>query len=298
MTEKEKIFLERFKPVTIQDDMMFGTVMADPECCKPFLETILGTKIRKIEYPERQKTVTLTLNAKSIRMDVYIGDEERTVYDVEMQTGRNRNLPRRSRYYQGIIDLNILAKGEDYINLKKSLVIFVCTFDPFGHGEYIYRCGEYYRLSDGSYRPLGDDAWKIFVNADGHKGNVSDEFKILMRYIMKGEAKNPYTQTLEKKVTTINNNDEWKVSYMTWAIKLADERRDAREEGRALKLIGSVCKKVAKGKSTKMIAEELEEEEATIQSIISAAVAYAPDYDAEKIYLAMDQTARKLAAAE
>ena len=106
------------------------------------------------------------------------------------------------------------------------------------------------------------------------------------------------SQTLEKKVTTINNNDEWKVSYMTWAIKLADERRDAREEGRALKLIGSVCKKVAKGKSTKMIAEELEEEEATIQSIISAAVAYAPDYDAEKIYLAMDQTARKLAAAE
>ena len=44
--------------------------------------------------------------------------------------------------------------------------------------------------------------------------------------------------------------------------------------------------------------EELEEEEATIQSIISAAAAYAPDYDAEKIYLAMDQTARKLAAAE
>ena len=298
MTEKEKIFLERFKPVTIQDDMMFGTVMADPECCKPFLETILGTKIRKIEYPERQKTVTLTLNAKSIRMDVYIGDEERTVYDVEMQTGRNRNLPRRSRYYQGIIDLNILAKGEDYINLKKSLVIFVCTFDPFGHGEYIYRCEEYYRLSDGSYQPLGDDAWKIFVNADGHKGNVSDEFKVLMCYIMKGEAKDPYTRTLEEKVTAINNNDEWKVSYMTWAIKLADERRDAREEGRALKLIGSVCKKVAKGKSTKMIAEELEEEEATIQSIISAAVAYAPDYDAEKIYLAMDQTARKLAAAE
>ena len=53
MTDKEKILLEQFKPVTIRDDMMFGTVMADPKCCKPFLETILGTKIRKIEYPER-----------------------------------------------------------------------------------------------------------------------------------------------------------------------------------------------------------------------------------------------------
>ena len=30
MTDKEKILLEQFKPVTIRDDMMFGTVMADP----------------------------------------------------------------------------------------------------------------------------------------------------------------------------------------------------------------------------------------------------------------------------
>ena len=89
MTNEEKIL--RFKPVTIQDDLMFGTVMADPKCCKPFLETILGTKIKKIEYPERQKMVDIAIHSKSIRMDVYIEDEEHTVYNVEMQTGKNRN---------------------------------------------------------------------------------------------------------------------------------------------------------------------------------------------------------------
>lgn len=97
MTNEEKIL--RFKPVTIQDDLMFGTVMADSECCKPFLETILETKIKKIEYPERQKTVDIAIHSKSIRMDVYIEDEEHTVYDVEMQTGKNRNLPKRTRFY-------------------------------------------------------------------------------------------------------------------------------------------------------------------------------------------------------
>lgn len=131
-----------------------------------------------------------------------------------------------------MIDLNILSKGEDYINLKKSLVIFVCTFDPFGYDEYIYRCGSHYQLSDGSYHLLKDDAWKVFVNAGGHKGNASDEFKALMRYIMEGKAEDPYTQSLENKVAAINNNEEWKVSYMTWAIKIADERREARMEGR------------------------------------------------------------------
>ena len=98
MTDKEKFLAGQFKPVTIQDDMMFGTVMADPEYCKPFLETILGVKIQKIEYPERQKAIDLTVSAKSIRMDVYVEDGEHTVYDVEMQNGRNRNLPKRSRY--------------------------------------------------------------------------------------------------------------------------------------------------------------------------------------------------------
>ena len=35
-------------------------------------------------------------------------------------------------YCQGMIDLNILEKGEDYRNLKKSYVIFICTFDQYG----------------------------------------------------------------------------------------------------------------------------------------------------------------------
>ena len=230
MTNDEKIL--QFQPVTIRDDMMFGTVMADPEYCRPFLETILGVRIRKIVYPEREKTIGLSLIAKSIRLDVYLEDDEHTVYDVEMQTGKNRNLPKRSRYYSGMIDLNLLIKGEDYSRLKKSLVIFICTFDPFGYDEYIYRCGACYQLSDGSYRSLGDDAWKIFVNTKGHKGNVSGDFKNLMHYILNGEAEDSFTRILEEKVSLINSDDEWKVGYMTWAMKLADERREAREEGR------------------------------------------------------------------
>jgi len=98
MTDKEKILAGQFKPVTIRDDMMFGTVMADPEYCKPFLETILRVKIAKIEYSERQKTIGLVVNAKSVRMDVYVEDGEHTAYDVEMQAGKNRNLPKGFRY--------------------------------------------------------------------------------------------------------------------------------------------------------------------------------------------------------
>ena len=59
--------------------------MRDPKYCKLFLETILGIKIRKLEYPESQKTIDLSAGAKGVRLDVYVEDENNTVFDMEMQ---------------------------------------------------------------------------------------------------------------------------------------------------------------------------------------------------------------------
>ena len=47
---------------------------------------------------------------------------------------KRKDLPRRSRYYQGQIDLAYLEKGSGYDELKDSFIIFICRFDPFGHG--------------------------------------------------------------------------------------------------------------------------------------------------------------------
>ena len=116
------------KPIeelTISDDFMFGAVMQNPNLCKPLLELILGVKIRKIEYPELQKVINKHYGSKAIRLDVYVEDEAGTVYDVEIQTTAKKHLPKRTRYYQGIIDLNILEKGEDYSKLRKSFVILL-----------------------------------------------------------------------------------------------------------------------------------------------------------------------------
>lgn len=55
-----------------------------------------------------------------------------------MQSTDKKNLPKRTRYYQGMIDLNIINKGEDYNKLKKSYVIFICDYDEFGLGRHIY----------------------------------------------------------------------------------------------------------------------------------------------------------------
>ena len=75
---------KQLEELTIVDDFMFGAVMKNPKRCKPLLEYILGVKIKKIEYPELQKTIDKQYKSKSVRLDVYVEDDKHTVYNIEI----------------------------------------------------------------------------------------------------------------------------------------------------------------------------------------------------------------------
>jgi predicted transposase/invertase (TIGR01784 family) len=164
---------KKFEELQLKDDFMFSVIMRNPKYCKPFLERILDIKIARIEYPKSQETIDISADAKSVRLDIYVEDGKDTVYNIEMQTSDKANLPKRTRYYQGMIDLNILEKGNNYKDLKRSFVIFVCTFDLFGEGRHIYtfenRCVQNLDLG------LGDDTTKIILNTKGTMDDVSPE---------------------------------------------------------------------------------------------------------------------------
>lgn len=83
----------------VSNDFMFAKVMRNPELCKGILERLLDMEIEHIEYPEEQKVIDIAKDSKSVRLDVYIKDGKGTVYNVEIQTTDNRNLPKRTRYY-------------------------------------------------------------------------------------------------------------------------------------------------------------------------------------------------------
>ena len=203
------------KPIdalTITDDFIFGVVMRDPKKCKPLLEMILGVTINKIEYLEPQKSIAERYESKSIRLDVYVADDAETVYDVEIQTESKKSLPKRTRYYQGMIDLHILEKGEDYASLKKSFVIFICTYDPFGKGRRVYTFEN--RCIEDTSIALGDEATKIILNAKGTIGEVNEELGNVLSY-MDGSAPNSeYTRALDKAVEEIRSDEKWRREYM------------------------------------------------------------------------------------
>ncbi len=218
-----------FEELEFKDDFMFGVIMRNPKYCKPFLETILGISISNIEYPKTQEIIDITANAKSVRLDVYVEDAQDTVYNIEMQVTINKNLPKRSRYYQGMIDLNVLEKGEDYKKLKRSFVIFICTFDLFGKGRHIYtfenRCLQDYEIG------LGDETTKIILNTKGTMNDVNPEMKRLLNYIDGQASSDGFTRELETAVRTIKNNEKWRVEYMTLEMRYKELLEQGFEEG-------------------------------------------------------------------
>lgn len=199
--------------LTIKDNFMFGAVMRNPKRFKALLECVLDIKIKEIKYPELEKTIDKSVRAKSIRLDVYVEDDYNTIYNIEMQATNKRNLPKRTRYYQGIIDLNIIDKGMDYTALKKSYVIFICDYDEFGLGRHIYTfekiCKEVPDLV------LGDDTVVVVLNIKGTLDDINDETKELLEYIGGAKPKSELTMMLEDEVERVRSNVEWGREFMT-----------------------------------------------------------------------------------
>ena len=130
--------MKKYEELDITDPFIFAKVMSEKELCKPLLENILNIKIRDIVYVDYEETIQMTAKSKGIRLDIYVEDDNNTVFNIEMQTATYKELPKRSRYYQGIIDLNMIEKDESYDILKESYVIFICTFDFFEKGRSVY----------------------------------------------------------------------------------------------------------------------------------------------------------------
>ena len=129
----------KWEELSISNDFLFGKVMQNPELCKELLQRILpDLNIERIEYPELQKNINVDMDAHSVRLDVYVKDDKETVYDIEMQVSDTKELPKRSRYYQGMIDLQLVDAGQHYKKLNKSYIIFICPFDLYGKGRHIY----------------------------------------------------------------------------------------------------------------------------------------------------------------
>ena len=216
--------------LTIRNHIIFSLVMRRENLAKKCLERILGKKIRKLSYIEAEKTEEIAAGSHGIRLDVYCENEE-AVYNIEMQAYHMEDLPKRSRYYQDVMDMILLEKGKTYDVLKKNIVIFICTYDPFGQGRHIYTfencCLENPELQ------LKDESTKLFLNTKGTKNDIPKPLKLFLDYIETGKTTDEYTAELEKAVGEVRNDEKWREPIMTLEMLINDRLHAAVKEARS-----------------------------------------------------------------
>ena len=147
-----------------------------------------------------------------------------------MQTGRKKELPKRSRYYQSVADVSTTPTGAKYRNLPDNILIFICTFDPFDRVlpryTFQYTCDEdpELKLKDGSLR--------IFLNAAAnHLDSLDQKLQAFYHYLQMGVVESELAQIISESITTLKNDSLERRHYMTWAVKMADARYDGYDEG-------------------------------------------------------------------
>ncbi len=157
-----------------------------------------------------------------------------------MQTSNTEELPKRSRYYHSCIDKAQLAKGERYHKLRKTYVIFICTFDLFDRNFAKYEFDTICKQDTGLTLP--DDRHTVFLNAQG----VTNDQKLqeFLDYLKAGEVSDSeFIQNLDKAVNYASKSSKWREEY---DMLLAREQLLI-EEGRKKGLAEGMAQGLAKG---------------------------------------------------
>ena len=235
---------KELKDLTLMDRFLFAEAADDPEFMEILLSIIFGGEIHLKYPPQTEKEARSTSSGKQIRLDVWAMDREGAVYDAEPQQQNTYNLPKRSRYYQSLIDHTLLEPGDiDYNNLNDVYLIIITSFDLFGKGLYQYT----FRMScmEASGLELADGAVRIFLNTRGtDPQGISPELMALLRYFEETtdkaaqESGSLRIQTLHQKVTAIKSSEDMGVKYMqAWEERVLDRQEGFHEghnEGKAV----------------------------------------------------------------
>ena len=238
----------KLEELNLIDNFLFQQMLLQEEDGEKFarilLKTILGKPVRNLKIVPQKNVPGIDVDRHGIQLDAYIEevvdelngemvDAEITpnIYDIEPNnTYEKKSLPKRMRYYHGLIDTRLLSAGAGYDKLPNVFIIFILPYDPFDKNRMVYTvkncCMEDTSIS------YDDGARKIFLYTKGTEGNPSQALKDMLKYIEKSTAENITNQdiaSVSELVNKVKKRKEVGISYMkSWEIE-----QMARDEGYA-----------------------------------------------------------------
>lgn len=208
--------MKEYEQLSIRDHFMFGKICLKKENCQLILNALLNDNII-VANTDIEKYIKEYSDGKFVRLDLLAESDQGVVYNGELQhesknPSRHCELPKRSRYYQAIIDTAKLPAGKHYRFLPETYIIFICTFDPFGKGlaKYTFdtQCNEIPLLQYNDY------AHKIFFNTTANLNDLPQESQNMLKYIETGITSDTATSLLDNEVSIARLKEDWRAEYM------------------------------------------------------------------------------------
>ena len=244
----------KFANMTIQSDFIFKKVMSRKRICKHLLEELLQIEIADINYIEAEKTLEPEYTNRGIRLDIIVADDKNTHYNLEMQVKNKKSpqtkafvLPKRSRYYQALLDFDLLQAGQPYDLLPPTFIIFICIFDFFENGNYVYtfkkRCLEDLELE------LPDKATTMILNTKGTHDEISKDLKSFYDYVNNHIVTTDFTKQIDDEISYLKLDTKVRREFMLMEARLLDERREGIAEGKDVGLVEGEAIGLARGEA-------------------------------------------------
>jgi len=279
-------------------DFCFKELMDDDVVRKGFLSALLGKRPEQIKETELLPTILKKRRPddKWSILDVRVKMEDGTQVDIEIQLVNYKDWPERSLFYLCKMFCDQLKEGELYSRLKKCIHVGILNFNLFNDNNY-YSC---FHFREDNRNDIYSDKLEIHILELTKVWNDNQPESDLLNWakFLSGETKedlasvaekNSYINKAYERVLNISEDEEKRWEYEARMKALHDKNsmmnyvETSFERGEDSKLVKLICKKLSKGKSVDIIADEVEEDIELVQKICDVADLYAPDYDVDTI---------------
>lgn len=204
----------------LSDFALFLTVMKHREAYQNTLSIILEESDIQLREVKVEQVILNKSSHRAIRLDAWALSTDERQFDMEMQNRANQDsLPKRSRFYQGLMDTPVLKSGKKtrYKYLPSTTIIFITQDDIFKKDLAKYTFTE--QCEEVKGLKLEDGTTKIFLNMTSKNG--SKELVSLLQYMKNTDISNPEIQVrdkrlleLDKIVTKVKESEEWEAVKM------------------------------------------------------------------------------------
>ena len=232
--------------LNLTDDFLFDVATEELENCKAIIELTTGLRLKSLKWKSGQKVIHNLPGKRGVRLDFIAESEDGRIFDVEMQNRNEGNIPKRTRFYQALIDAPILKSGErGFDKMNPLYIIIICNYDPYGKKKYCYTFDNQCKEVPGLR--LGDEVTKLLLSTKGeNEEEVPKELVDFLHYVTESNENglpdecDERLKRLHESIREIKASADMEVEYM----KMEERERIIRDEGKQIGIINGKIESV------------------------------------------------------